>query len=127
MAARLLMIEDDPGFIEAMSYLLEKAGYTLTVARNGREGLEKARQEQPDLILTDLLLPGLNGYEVCTMLKQDVRYQKTPIIIWSASKVQEPDQKLALECGADAFVLKATEPKQLLGKIQEVLAAAPRS
>ena len=125
MPARLLMIEDDPGFIEAMTYLLEKSGYTLRVVRNGREGLEQARQEPPDLILTDLLLPGLNGYEVCTMLKQDARYQKIPIIVWSASKIQEPDQKLAFDCGADAFILKSSEPKQLLGKIQEVLAATP--
>ena len=124
MSARILVIEDDPDFLDLVNYLFTSAGYTLSVARNGREGLEKARKEQPDLILTDLMLPQLNGYEICSMLKQDLRYQKIPVIMSSATKVQRKDEQLAKDCGADAFILKSLEPKQLLEQVRTLLAAA---
>ena len=127
MAARILLIEDDPDFRELLSFLLKGAGFALTTAVNGREGLEKAQQEQPDLILTDLMLPALNGYEICSMLKQDVRYQKIPVVIWSATKMQDKDAQLAKECGADRFALKTLTSKELLGTVQELLASSQHS
>ena len=125
MAARILIIEDDQDFLDVVTYLLKSAGHTILSATNGQEGLEKAHQEKPDLILTDLMLPRLNGYEVCTMLKQDVRYRKIPIIMLSATKVQEKDEQLAKECGADAFLLKTLGPKHLAAKVQEMLSPSP--
>lgn len=123
MAARILIIEDNSDFLDLLGYTLTAAGYTLLTAKTGKEGLEMARREQPDLILTDLMLPLLNGYEICSMLKQDARYQRIPIMMLSATKVQEQDERLAKDCGADLFVLKSIEPKELLLKILELLAS----
>ena len=123
MAERILIIEDSPDFLELVSYTLEAAGYTLLTAKTGKDGLEMARREQPDLILTDLMLPLLNGYEICSMLKQDARYKQIPIMMLSATKVQEQDEQLAKNCGADVFVLKSIEPKALLQRVRELLSA----
>ena len=123
MAERILIIEDNPDFLEVLTYLLRAAGYTLLTAKTGKEGLETARREQPDLILTDLMLPLLNGYEICSMLKQDARYKQIPIMMLSATKVQEQDERLAGDCGADLFVLKSIEPKELLLKIRGLLSS----
>jgi CheY-like chemotaxis protein len=119
-AVRILVIEDDTDFLEVVTYMLRGAGYTVLVARNGQEGLEMARQEQPDMILSDLMLPRLNGYEICSMLKQDVRFSKIPVVIWSATKLQDKDEHLAKECGADDFILKSIEPKALLAMVQRL-------
>ena len=125
MAERILIIEDNPDFRDLLSYSLKAAGYTLLTAATGKEGLDTARREQPDIILTDLMLPLMNGYEICSMLKQDVRYRRIPIMMLSATKVQEKDEHLAKDCGADLFVLKSIEPKELLAKIRELLSARP--
>ena len=117
---RILVIEDEPSLLEAVTFMLKHAGYTLLIASDGREGLKLAQQEQPDLILTDLLLPGMNGYEICSFLKQDVRYQKIPIVVWSATRLQDRDAKLAGECGADRFELKTLTSDQLHALIQEL-------
>ena|SRR3989338_998424 len=123
MAARILIIEDNADFLEVLAYTLRAAGYTLLTAKTGKEGLEIAQREQPDLILTDLMLPLLSGYEICSMLKQDVRYRRIPIMMLSATKVQEKDERLAKDCGADLFLLKSVQSKELLAKIQELLGA----
>jgi two-component system alkaline phosphatase synthesis response regulator PhoP len=127
MAARILLIEDDADLLKAMTVRLTASGYELLVARDGQDGLAKAQQERPDLILTDLMLPRLNGYEICAMLKQDVRYQKIPILIWSATKLQDQDAHLAEECGADAFILKTIDSKALLAQIEQLLASRRES
>ena len=123
MAARILIIEDHADLLEVLAYTLRAAGYDLLTAKTGKEGLEMAQREQPDLILTDLMLPLLNGYEICSMLKQDVRYKQIPIMMLSASKVQGKDEQLAKDCGADLFLLKSIPSKELLAKIQELLNA----
>ena len=121
MATRILLIEDNQDQIDLLTPLLQRAGYELLIARNGREGLTVARKERPDLILTDLMLPQLNGYEICTMLKQDTQYQDIPIMVLSATKIEEQDAKLAVECGANAYFLKTDGPQQLLQAIERVL------
>ena len=123
MAARILIIEDHADFLEVLAYTLRAAGYDLLTAKTGKEGLEMAQREQLDLILTDLMLPLLNGYEICSMLKQDVRYRQIPILMLSATKVQEKDEHLAKECGADRFLLKSVAPKEILDQVQALLSA----
>ena len=127
MADTILIIEDDPDVRESVSSLLSGSGCALLTAANGPEGLAKAQKERPDLILTDLMLPQLNGYEICTMLKQDVRYQRIPIIVWSATKLEDKDAEVAKECGADVFLLKTLDPKQLLQTIQDLIAKSRQS
>ena len=122
---RILMIEDTTDYRDIISYYLGKTGFTVTTARDGREGLEKARGETFDLIITDLMLPAVSGYEICTLLKQDARYQKIPIIVLTASKLQPKDEQLAKECGANAFFPKSIEPKTLVAHIHEMIAGSP--
>lgn len=117
---RILVIEDEPDLVQMVKVRLESNGYEVLVAHDGQEGLRIARTERPDLLILDLMLPKVNGYEVCTMLKQDTRYQKIPIIMFTA-KAQEKDEKLGLECGADAYVRKPFDAKELLGQIRALL------
>lgn len=117
---KILIIEDE----EAIRFILEKrlsnAGYIVISAENGIEGLNKARKENPDLILLDLMLPGIDGYQVCSILKRDRRYSHIPIIILTA-RIQQKDYELAMELGADAFLTKPFESQVLLNKIEELL------
>ncbi len=117
---KILIIEDE----EAIRFILEKrlrdAGYLPIPAENGIEGLNKARKENPDLIILDLMLPGIDGYQVCSMLKRDRRYAHIPIIILTA-RIQQKDYELAMELGADAFLTKPFESQVLLSKIEELL------
>lgn len=122
MPERILIVEDNQDQMDLLCYQLRQAGYTVLTAQDGQEGLEKARKEKPDLILTDLMLPQLNGYEICALLKQDLQYQKIRIIVLSATKVEWHDAKVAKECGADAYILKTVGPQQILTTIQQVLA-----
>ena len=122
---RILMIEDTADYRDIITYYLGKTGFTVTAAHDGREGLEKARRESFDLIITDLMLPAVSGYEICTLLKQDARHHKTPIIVLTASKLQPKDEQLAKECGADAFFPKSIEPKLLVERIHELISGSP--
>jgi len=117
---RILVVDDEPELVKAMQIRIELAGYEILVACNGREGLEKARKEKPDLIILDLMLPKMDGYKVCAMLKHDARYMKIPIIMLTA-RAQESDEKLGYECGADCFITKPFQHEAVLAKIKELL------
>ncbi len=117
---RILVVEDEAELVKAMQIRLEQAGYEALVAYDGMEALDKARKEKPDLIILDLLLPKMDGYRVCAMLKRDVRYMKIPIIMLTA-RAQESDEKLGYECGADAFITKPFQHEAVLAKIKELL------
>ena len=120
---RILLVDDEPSIIKMVGKRLEVEGFEVLIAMDGQEGLEKARAEHPHLIVLDLMLPKLNGYEVCTMLKQDTRHQGTPIILFTA-RAQEKDEKLGMECGADAYVRKPFRAQELLEKIRALLPAS---
>ena len=98
-------------------------GYEVLTAFDGVEALRKAKEEKPDLILLDLMLPKMDGYKVCGLLKKDIRYAKIPILIFSA-RAQEADIKMGEEMGADDYVMKPFDPDSLLEKIRKVLAPA---
>lgn len=121
--SKILIVDDEPDLITTVSFRLEKIGYEIISAADGREGLEKARQEKPDLIILDLMLPKMDGYKVCGMLKHDQRYNKIPIILFTA-RAQVSDQKIGMDCGADAYITKPFEPQVLLEKIKELLEKA---
>src|SRR3989338_1217841 len=120
---RVLLVDDEPSIVKMVGKRLEVEGFDVVVALDGQEGLTKAQTEQPDLIILDLMLPKLNGYEVCTMLKQDTRYQKIPIMMFTA-KAQDKDEKLGMECGANGYVRKPFRAQELLEKIRSLLAAS---
>jgi len=117
---RILIVDDEEGIVKVVKMYLEHHRYEVITADDGQEGLEKTRTEKPDLIVLDLMLPKINGYKVCGLLKKDTRYAKTPVIMFTA-KSQEKDIKLGEEVGADAYITKPFEPEILLAKIKELL------
>ncbi len=120
---RILLVDDEPSIVKMVGKRLEVEGFDVLIAMDGQDGLAKAQAERPDLIILDLMLPKLNGFEVCTMLKQDTRYQKIPIILFTA-KAQEKDEKMGLECGANAFVRKPFRAQELMEQIRALIAAS---
>jgi len=113
---RLLVVEDEGELLEFLKMRLEANGYEVIGACDGKEGFEKAVKAKPDLILLDLMLPKVDGYWVCNLLKNDKRYGMIPIIILTARSEAE-SLKLAKECGADAYMTKPFEVEELLSKI----------
>lgn len=120
MAKKLLLVEDETQLVDVMRLRLEANGYEVIPAYDGQEALAKARTEKPDLIILDLMLPKMDGYKVCGLLKNDARFAKIPIIVFTA-RAQQEDMDLAKEVGADAFITKPFEPQVLLTKIQGLL------
>ena len=118
---RILVVDDEPSIVKMVSKRLEVEGFDVLIAMDGEEGLAKAQTESPDLIVLDLMLPKINGYEVCGQLKQDARYQKIPIMLFTA-KVQAKDEQLGKECGADAYIRKPFQGKELVDTIRTLLA-----
>lgn len=120
MAKKILVIDDEKDLIEAVAFRLKANGYDVITAGDGAEGLDKARKERPDLIILDLMLPKMDGYRVCGLLKNDARYGSIPIIMFTA-RAQEEDIKHGKEMGAEAYITKPFEPETLLSKIKELL------
>jgi DNA-binding response OmpR family regulator len=116
---RLLIVDDEVDLAEMIKFRMESNGYEVLLAHDGQAALETARKERPDLIILDLMLPKMDGYKVCGLLKKDGRYASIPIIIFTA-KGQDDDMKLGEELGADAYIVKPFEPQVLLGKIKEL-------
>ena len=117
---RILIVDDEPSIVKMVGKRLEVEGFDVLIAMDGQEGLTKAQAESPDLVILDLMLPKLNGYEVCTMLKQDTRYQKIPIMLFTV-KAQAKDEQLGMECGANAYMRKPFQAKELIEKIRLLL------
>lgn len=117
---RILIVEDEAELVEMITMRLAASGYEVISASDGQEGLEKAKKEKPDLLILDLMLPKMDGYKVCGLLKKDTKYAQIPVIIFTA-RAQEEDKKLAEEMGADAYITKPFEPQLLLAKIEELL------
>ncbi|MDY6911790.1 MAG: response regulator [Chloroflexota bacterium] len=119
IAKKILIVEDDASFLKAISYILEKEGYHTLTATNGLEGLTKAQQEKPDLMTLDVMLPGLDGFEVCNRLRGDPETARMPIIMLSA-KGQEIDKATGLKVGADRYLSKPVDRHTLLDAIEEM-------
>lgn len=117
---KILVVDDEFELVKAIQIRFEQAGYEVLFAYDGQEGLEKAQKENPDLILLDLMLPKIDGYKVCRMLKFDEKYKKIPIIMLTA-RAQESDAKLGFDTGADAFMTKPFQHEEVLAKIKELL------
>ena len=114
---RILIIEDERGLTEVLTYNLQREGYETIVAHDGQEGLRKAQTLLPDLILLDLMLPGLSGLDVCRELRAGERTRDIPIIMLTA-KAEETDQVVGFSLGADDYVTKPFSVKVLLQRIK---------
>ena len=117
---KILIVEDDRDIVEMVEYNLREEGYTTVSALNGEDGVKLAGSEQPDLIILDIMLPVIDGFEVCRTLKSGSKTSQIPIIILSA-KSQETDKVVGLELGADDYVTKPFSPRELIARIRAIM------
>lgn len=116
----ILVVEDEPDIREVMEYNLAREGFRVLSTGDGELGLVKAREKAPDLVLLDLMLPGVNGVDVCRRLKEDPLTRGVPVIMVTA-KGEESDVVLGLGLGADDYVTKPFSPKELIARVRAVL------
>jgi two-component system response regulator VicR len=117
VAYRILVVDDEPPIVDVLAYNLQRANYEVIIARDGEEALDKARRTQPDLIILDLMLPRLDGLEVCRALRRE---RDVPIIMLTA-RDSEVDRVVGLELGADDYVVKPFSVRELMARVKNVL------
>ncbi len=120
----ILVVDDEPDIQMVLSARLEAAGYRVETSGTGLEALNRIRSNPPDLVILDLMLPGMDGFAVCAMLKRDQRYRHIPIIILSA-RSQPQDRQTGKDLGADAYLTKPFQPQELLGTVSRLLQPNP--
>ncbi len=121
MKKKLLLVEDDPSAVRITTYALEQAGYEVLAALNGQEALRKAQGEKPDLIILDVMLPGVDGFQVCRHLRADPQTAQIPILMLSA-KAQQADVDTGLKVGADDYLTKPVDLSEVLSRVESLLA-----
>ncbi len=119
MLSTILIVEDSPSELELMSHYLKESGYTVIKATGAREALQKAASEKPDIVVTDVVMPGMSGFELCRALKRNPNTEKVPIVVCS-SKNQEIDRLWAMRQGADAYITKPYTRDELLLAIKSL-------
>jgi DNA-binding response OmpR family regulator len=117
---KILVVDDEADLVETLRFPLEMEGFNVLVSYNGEDALSQARKENPDLILLDLMLPKLDGYKVCRLLKFDERYKHIPILMLTA-KTQEKDKLLGKETGANEYITKPFDIDELMKKVKAYL------
>jgi len=117
---KIIVVDDEPDILKTMEIFLKCEGFDVITAVDGIEGLEKIKKEAPDLVILDVMLPKLDGYKVCRLLKFDRNFRTIPIVIFTA-RAQEIDEKKAKEVKADAFITKPFQSETFLAKIRELL------
>ena len=120
MKETILIVEDEKDIVKMLEYNLGKEGFKTLSSRNGEDALALTRRGRPDLIILDLMLPGIDGLEVCKTLKRDAKTASIPVIMLTA-KSQESDKVIGLELGADDYVTKPFSPRELIARIKAVL------
>jgi len=120
---KIVVVEDEKNIVRVLTYNLEREGYQVSVARDGEEALEKIRRQMPDLVILDLMLPKVDGLEVCRQLRADSRTARLPIVMLTA-KTQEADRVVGLELGADDYIAKPFSPRELVARVKAVLRRA---
>ena len=120
MSVRVLAVDDSPTILEMIRAILVAGGYEVITASDGQEALNAARSEAPDLILLDVMLPKLDGYRVCRLLKFDQNYKNIPIIMLT-SKAEEQSVVTGIRTGADQYLTKPIEPERLLSAVADEL------
>jgi two-component system alkaline phosphatase synthesis response regulator PhoP len=121
MTKKILVIEDDPATSRLVDYSLRHEGYEVITAFNGLEGIRKATTEAPDLVILDVMLPGLDGFEICHRLRADAATASLPILMFSA-KAQEIDKDTGLKVGADDYLTKPAAPAEIVSRVGKLLA-----
>jgi len=117
---RILVVDDEIYIVHILDFSLGMEGYEVVTALDGEQALEKARAEKPDLIVLDIMMPKLDGYETCKRLKADATTKDIPVILLSA-KGRNVDQKVGFEVGADDYITKPFSPRKLVERINAIL------
>lgn len=118
--SKILVVDDSNTLREMISDLLKGSGMKIDVASNGIEALEKIEISRPDLVVLDIVMPGMNGYELCRKLKSDPKTQNVPVVLCS-SKGEEFDRYWGMKQGADAYITKPFHPNDLIGTVKQLL------
>ena len=124
-AQTILVVDDEDDILDLLQYNLEQEGYRTVSAKNGLDGIELARQEKPDLIILDVMMPGIDGIEVCRRLRQDAYLRHTPILMLTA-RTEEETQVEGLDVGADIYFSKPVSIPILSSQIRALLRSATR-
>ena len=121
--AKILLVDDDPDFVEATKVVLESQPYEVITALGGKEGLEKAREQKPDLVLLDIIMPQIDGFQVCQQLKKDPELAEVPVIMITSFSEKYRETSLGLSQGltleAEVFVDKPVSPAELLIRVEK--------
>ncbi len=125
MGSRVLFIDDDPMVGKLVRDLLEQEGYQATVATSGQQGLNLARTNLPDVILLDIMMPGMDGFEVCEAIRRDDTLQKIPVVMLTAMESQKLNER-AFSAGAEVCMTKPFSPERLLNALNIALHSAVR-
>ncbi len=119
MTKRVLLAEDEPNIVESLTFLLDRAGFAVAVETDGRRALDAALEDAPDVLILDVMLPELDGYEVLRQLRSDWRTDKLPVLMLTA-KGQREDRETALECGADLFITKPFANAEIIAAVNQL-------
>jgi DNA-binding response OmpR family regulator len=117
---KILIADDNENIRDALTYLLEDEGYALSMAKDGSDALKKVREFHPDILFLDIMMPEMNGYEVCRVIKNDPKLKNTYVIMLTA-KGQVAEQERGKEVGADEYIVKPFSPMEILSKIKNIL------
>src|SRR5512135_511445 len=121
VAQKILVVDDDRDSLKLIGLMLQRRGYQISVAQTGAQALVKAENESPDLIILDVMMPDIDGYEVCRRLRVNPQTARLPIIMFTA-KTQVTDKVAGFQAGADDYLTKPTQPRELFGHVKAVLA-----
>jgi len=120
MTKKILIADDEQNIVISLEFLMKREGFSVCIANDGQEALDKARSEQPDLILLDVMMPRKNGYEVCQEIRADAALQGMRILMLTA-KGRETEVTKGLAMGADAYMTKPISTKELVAKVKTLL------
>lgn len=126
MPRRILLVDDEPGIRKMVGKRLQVAGFQVTVSPDGEDAMLRVRKDPPDLVILDIMLPGVDGFTVCETLKQDARTRHVPIILFSAKDSQQ-DYRRGMAAGADAYITKPYKPQDLEGLVVRMVEALSRT
>lgn len=124
--AKILVVDDEPDILEFLQYNLEKEGFTVVTASDGEAGIQKAEQENPDLIILDIMMPKMDGVEVCRVLRSRPKFAHT-VIAFLTAREEDFSQIAALETGGDDYITKPIRPRVFLSRIKALLRRSGRS
>lgn len=120
MSKKILIADDEVDIVETLQFMLEVEGFECITAYNGEDALNLAKREMPDLLILDVMMPKINGYKVCRLLKFDIKYKNIPILMVTA-RSQEEDKAIGEETGADEYITKPFEINDVVEKVKKYL------